>query len=474
MNGTIHFGTDGWRAIIAQDFTFDNVRACALGVADYLKHHGLASRGIIVSYDTRFASEDFAAAAAEVIAAQGIKVYLCPKPTPTPVTSYGVLAQRSGGAIIITASHNPAQWNGFKLKSEEGSSAPTTAIAEVERRIAIILQEGKIQRLPLEKGLKEGFIQYLDLAPVYFAHVAELVDIDKIRRAGLKIAVDSMYGAGIGYFHSLLKGGKSKIKEIHQKRNPLFPGIRPEPIAPHLNALSALVQRSQADIGLATDGDADRLGVVDEKGNILTPQQVFALLALYLLEVRQERGAIVKTVASTRMLERMGKLFDVPVYETPVGFKDVAPRMKAENALFGGEESGGYGFRGHVLERDGILAGLYLLNMMGAMGKRPSELVDYLYSKVGPHHYHRLDIHFPPEERQRITQRMTEARPHILSGTTVRQKDTIDGFRFLLEDESWLLIRFSGTEPLMRIYAESSTPARVQDLLQAGKELAGA
>ena len=450
------------------------MRICAQAVADHLKQTGLASRGLIVGYDTRFASEDFAQAAAEVASGNGIKVYLCPGATPTPVVSYGVQAKKAGGAIIITASHNPPQWNGFKYKSEIGASAPTEVIAALEKHIAQILATGEMNQIPLALALKQGLAEYTDLAPVYLKQINRLIDLGELRKAKLKIVVDTMYGAAAGYFKMLLAGGSSQLIEINSERNPIFPGMKqPEPIAANLAKLKAKVKKEKASVGIATDGDADRLGIIDEKGNFLTQLQVFALLALYMLEVRGERGAIVKTITATSMLYRLGEIFNVPVYETSVGFKYVSPKMLEEDALIGGEESGGYGFRGHMPERDGILAGLYFLDLMVKTGKTPSQLLEHLFSKVGPHHYQRVDIEFPEEERQKITSRLKDSSPQSLDGVKVVKKDTFDGFRFTLADTTWLLIRFSGTEPLFRIYAESDSPARVERLLELGKELAG-
>ncbi len=449
------------------------MRICAQGVASYLKQTGLASRGLVIGYDTRFASEDFASAAAEVVAGNGIKVYLCPKATPTPVISYGILAKQAGGAIIITASHNPARWNGFKVKSEYGSSAPTDAITKIEKHIAHTLTTGKINQMPLAQALEQGLIEHLDLAPIYLKHLTKLIDLNELRQARLKIVVDPMYGAGAGYFKTLLGDGIIELIEINNERNPLFPGIQPEPIATNLAKLSATVKNQGASVGLATDGDADRIGIIDEKGMFLTPLQVFALLCLYLLEIRGERGLIVKTITTTSMLYRLGEIFKVPVCETTVGFKYVAPIMLAENALIGGEESGGYGFRGHMPERDGILAGLYFLDLMLKTGKTPSELLAYLYSKVGPHHFNRVDVKFPASEREAIISRIKGNFPKSIAGVKVVETNTEDGFRFILADTTWLLIRFSGTEPVLRIYTESDTPARVEKLLEVGKELAG-
>lgn len=474
MANPIKFGTDGWRGIIAEDFTFDNVRICAQAVAGYLKQQRLDKRGLVIGYDTRFASEDFAAAAAEVMAGNDIKVHLCLKPAPTPVVSFAVPATKSAGAIVITASHNPGSWNGFKYKSQDGASAPEKVTSQIEENIASLTRRGvTVKRLALDKALKKGVVDYVDPSPVYFEHLSRFVDIEKLTRQKLNIMVDPMYGAGIGYFKAVLQGGNLKVTEINGERNPSFPQIQPEPIARNLTKLSRSVVARKADVGLATDGDADRIGIIDERGQFLTQHQVFALLCLYLLEVRGERGAIVRTLTSTMMLSRLGKLFDVPVYETAVGFKYVAPLMMKKNAMIGGEESGGYGFRGHVPERDAILAGLYFLDFMAETNKTPSELVDYLYSKVGPHYYDRRDFHISVAKRQAIVHRLSSGPPAIVAGSRVTKIDTTDGFRFFLGDESWLLIRFSGTEPLVRIYAEAESMERARELLDEGQKLIG-
>jgi alpha-D-glucose phosphate-specific phosphoglucomutase len=474
MTNPIKFGTDGWRGIIAEDFTFDNVRICAQAVAEYLKQDGLDKQSLVIGYDTRFASEDFAAAAAEVIAGNNIKVHLCLKPAPTPVVSFTVPATKSAGAIVITASHNPGSWNGFKYKSQDGASAPGQITSQIERNIASLTRQGGgVKRLALDRALKKGIADYLDPAPAYFERLSQFVDIEELRRQKLNIIIDPMYGAGIGYFKTAMPNGNLHITEINAERNPSFPQIHPEPIAKNLTKLSRLVVKRKANIGLATDGDADRIGIVDEKGQFLTQHQVFALLCLYLLEVRGERGALIRTLTSTMMISRLGKLFDVPVYETPVGFKYVAPLMIEKNAIIGGEESGGYGFRGHVPERDAILAGLYFLDFMVKTGKTPSQLLDYLYSKVGPHYYDRRDYHISAAKRQTILNRLRSSSPDSVAGSKVTKVDTTEGFRFFLGNESWLLIRFSGTEPLVRIYSEAESLERARDLLDEGKKLIG-
>ncbi len=469
----IKFGTDGWRAVIAEDFTFDNVRFCAQGVADYLKQTGQDSQGLLIGYDNRFASEDFASAAAEVIAGNGIKVFLTTRSEPTPVISYGVTVKKTGGAIIITASHNPARWNGFKLRIADGSSAPSDVTDKVEQLIDRAFNAGTTNRIPLDLAQEKKLVEYIDLHPVFLERATRFVDLDALRRTKLKVIIDSMYGVGAGYLKTLLGGGNIDITEINSERNPAFPGINPEPIAVNLTKLSSAVREQKADIGIAHDGDADRIGIIDENGTFLTQLQVFALLCLYLLEVRGERGLIVKTITSTSMLDRLGEIYKVPVRETAVGFRYVAPIMVAEDALIGGEESGGYGFRGHVPERDSAVAALYFLDFMVKTGKKPAQLLEYLYSKVDPHYYHRTDIHFSEDEREKMLKRLTESSPETIDGVRVAKKDTTDGFRFILEDNTWLLIRFSGTEPVLRVYAESDSMSRVERLLELGKGLAG-
>ncbi|MDD5337919.1 MAG: phosphoglucomutase/phosphomannomutase family protein [Dehalococcoidales bacterium] len=469
----IKFGTDGWRALIAESFTFDNVRYCAQGVADFLNKTKMAKRGVVIGFDTRFASEDFAAAAAEVLAGNGIKAYLTADAAPTPVISYSVVAKKAAGAIIITASHNPGEWSGFKYKDENGWSASDEVTSKIVTYINRSYTAGRVKRLPILEAKKKRLVVMTDLWPDYSKQISKLVDIKALKRAKLKVVIDPMYGAGSGYLKRILSGGSLKVLEIHSERNPLFPRIHPEPIMPHLNELAAVIKKNKANVGLATDGDADRMGIVDEKGDFVTQLQVFALLCHYFLEVRKERGAIIKTLTTTSMADKLGKLYNVPVHQTAVGFKYIAPMMQSENAIIGGEESGGYGFRDHVLERDGILANLFFLDFMVKTGKNPSKLLSDLYKKVGQHHYQRIDIKFPELERKTIIGRVKNNPPKTIDGVKVAKLDKTDGYRFVLVDESWLLIRFSGTEPLLRIYCETDSPERAMRLLEIGKKIAG-
>ena len=488
----IKFGTDGWRGLIAQDFTFDNVALCAQGVANYLRQEGIAEKGLIVGYDTRFASEEFAHRVAEVMAGNGIVTYLSTRASPTPVVSYNILHRKAAGAAIITASHNPATWNGFKYKPDYAGSATPEITARLEREIEVAGTEG-VATLSLSQARYEGLVQDIDPMPPYVEHLASIVDLGAISRAGLNVVSDAMYGAGAGYLPYLLgnplsrgggadasgpvlgtSNGETSLLEINGERNPAFPGIeRPEPVAANLSVLSNLVVERGADVGIAFDGDADRVGIIDEKGTFITPLQTFALLALYLLEIKGERGALVKSLTSTSMVYKLGELYGVPVYETPVGFKYICPIMLRENALMGGEESGGYGFRGHIPERDGILSGLIMLEYMARTGVRPSELMEHLYSVVGPHFYQRRDVPFPPEDRQRLQSRLESGELGEVAGMPVVSTDAIDGRRFIFPSNAWLLARFSGTEPLLRVYAEADSVDSVEKLLDGAGAFLG-
>jgi alpha-D-glucose phosphate-specific phosphoglucomutase len=473
MPARIKFGTDGWRAVIAEDFTFDNVRACAQGVADYLKNAQLGKGGIVIGYDTRYASEDFASACAEVLAGNGIKAVLLSNVAPTPVTSYTVTTLKADGGIMITASHNPGNYNGFKYKVDSGSSAPTEVISVIEKNTNDTLENGSVKRMELKEAIKKKLVSFHDPFQGYARHLGKLIDIEELKKHKLKIVVDSMFGAGIGYFKALLEDGQIQIHEINTVHNPLFPGIQPEPIGKNLGKLARHVIRDNAAVGFATDGDSDRIGLIDENGRYRNTQEVFCLLAMYMLEVRKDRGPLVKTLTSTDMLFKIGELYNVPVFETQVGFKYVAPIMLKENAMLGGEESGGYGFRGHIPERDGILAGLFLLDYLIRTGKSPTQLLQDIYKKVGPHYYDRVDTHLDEAAKKQILSKLSSGNIETILQRKVVKLDTRDGFRYKLEDGSWLLMRFSGTEPLVRIYAESSTIEEVQKLLQYGQELVG-
>lgn len=471
MAGVIKFGTDGWRGAIADDYTFENVRRAAQGFANYMLGQGKAGEWIVVGHDKRFLSEKFALTTAEVLAGNGLHVYLTIEATPTPVISYAVVDKKAAGAVNITASHNPPGDNGFKVRDETGGSIPPANLKEIERLIPDDLHQ--IKSMPAAEALANNWIVKFDAAPSYIEHLNNLIDLQPIRDAGLHIVYDAMWGNGAGWFTRLLSGGKTTIHEIHNVRNPIYPEMkRPEPIPPNINVgLQTTVDR-QADVLIVTDGDADRVGMGDEKGNFVNQLQVFALLAYYLLEVRQQRGAIVKTLSTTGMLEKLGKLYNVPVFETGVGFKYIAPKMVETDAMIGGEESGGFAFRGNVPERDGILSGLFLLDMMVKLNKKPSELIELLYSKIGSHYYDRIDSAFTGDRKTR-EQQILNANPETIGGLKMTGLNATDGFKFNLEDGGWALIRFSGTEPILRVYCETTHSEAVQAILQDCLKIAG-
>lgn len=468
----IKFGTDGWRGVIAEDYTFDNVRRAAQGFASYMLAQGKAGQWVVIGHDKRFGSEHFAAAAAEVLAGNGLNVWLTEGATPTPVIAFSVVNKKAAGAINITASHNPPTDNGFKVRNETGGAIDPEGLKQIEAGIPESVEN--VQRLMFNEAVKAGKIVKFDPAPAYIEHIQKLIDLQPIKDAGLTVMVDAMWGNGAGWLTRLLEGGKTRVLEIHNQRNPIFPEMkRPEPIPPNINAGLQATVENKADVLLILDGDADRVGVGDENGQFVNQLRVYALLAYYLLEIRGERGDIVKTLSTTGMLNILGQQYGVPVHETGVGFKYVAPKMTETNALIGGEESGGYAFRGNVPERDGILAGLYLLDFMVRLGKKPTELLKILFEKVGGEFfYDRVDSAFSGDRAAR-EQIILNANPETIGGLKVTQLITIDGFQFKLEDGGWLLIRFSGTEPILRVYCETRHGDKVQAILQDGLKVAG-
>jgi phosphomannomutase len=468
----IKFGTDGWRGVIAEDYTFDNVRRATQGFALYMLEQGLAGQWVVVGHDKRFASEHFAVAAAEVLVGNGLNVFLTDGATPTPVIAYSVVNKKACGAINITASHNPPSDNGFKVRNETGGAIDPAGLLQIEAGIPDELED--VKRVAYAKAEKEGHIIKFDPAPAYIAHVQKIIDLQPIKDAGLTVMVDTMWGNGAGWFPRFLDGGKTRVIEIHNQRNPSFPEMkRPEPIPPNIDPGLKATVANKADILLVTDGDADRLGVGDENGEFINQLRVYGLLAYYLLELRGQRGDIVKTLSTTGMLNILGKIYGVTVHETGVGFKYVAPKMTETNALMGGEESGGYAFRGNVPERDGILAGLFMLDFMVRTGKKPTELLKLLFDKVGGEFfYDRIDSGFSGDRKDREAM-ILNANPSSIGGLKVTGLVTIDGFQFRLEDGGWLLIRFSGTEPILRVYCETRHGDKVQAILQDGLKVAG-
>jgi phosphomannomutase len=456
---------------MADDYTFANVRRCAQGFAEYMLGLGNAGKWVVLGYDNRFQSEYFAEAVAEVLAGNGLKVYLTDGATPTPVISYSVVVKKAIGAVNITASHNPPLDNGFKVRNEFGGAIAPEGLKEIESRIPDSLDQ--VASMKLEEAEAQGLVVRFDPAPEYIQQINRLVDLESIKQAGLKILIDPMWGNGIGWFPRLLAGGKTTITEIHNVRNPIYPEMeRPEPIQPNVDVGLEKTTETGSDVLIILDGDADRVGIGDEKGVFIDQLRVYGLLAFYLLDVLGLRGPIVKTLSTTTMLDKLGKIYEVPVYHTGVGFKYVAPKMLEVDGLIGGEESGGYAFRGHVPERDGILAGLYMLDFMVRLKKKPSELLNLLFDKIGRHYYDRIDTPFEGVREKRI-EKILNSMPETLGGLRVTGLDRKDGFKYNLEDGGWMLIRFSGTEPIIRVYTETTHGDKVQAILRDGLRVAG-
>jgi len=464
----IKFGTDGWRGVIADDFTFGNVRRVAQGTAQYMKSRSNEPLAI-VGYDCRFASEDFAQAVADVFAANAIKALMFNRPSPTQVVSWTVIDRKATGGVAITASHNPYQFNGYKYKTETGSAVPSDVIAELERNI------NDLDDVQPDRRASRELVSVYDPREPYYAQIARMVDLDGIKNAGLRIVHECMYGSGYAYIAEMIGGGRTAVTELHNQRNPLFGGLNPEPIPPNIDSTIAVMKAGGQDLCICTDGDADRVGIIDETGRFINQLQVFALLMLYLFEMRGMRGPVVKTVNMTAMADKMGAEFGERVYEVPVGFKNVAPKMMETNALLGGEESGGFAVRGHIPERDGILIGLLFADMMVKSGKTISQLLAALEERVGPHAYARHDIHLPRDtyetDRKRVLDTLEHNEPNEVAGVAVQRVRSDDGFKFYLADGSWVLLRASGTEPLIRVYSEAADADAVQQRLHALEDI---
>ena len=473
MTDPIRFGSDGWRGRIADDYTFGNVSRVAQAVAETFRDEASAAdRGVVVGYDRRFASEHFAYRVAEVLVGNSIPVSLVQDATPTPVVSFSVRVRKAAGAVIITASHNPPTDNGFKVRDHRGAAIAPAGLKRIESRIPDSV-EG-VKRRSFEAAANDGLVVVFNPEQAYFEYVKKRVDLEGIRQAGLKIVYDAMWGAGAGWLGRLIEGGSTSLHSIHGDRNPVFPDMqRPEPIPPNIDSLLSTVVNRGADVGIANDGDADRIGLADENGHFVTQLQVGGLLALYLLKLRKQRGAIVKTLSSTVMIDRLGSQFGVEVHDTGIGPKHVVPKVLETNAVLGATESGGFIFRG-LPERDGILGALYLLDLMVKTGKTPSQLLNWLHESIGASYFYgRIDTRFPYEQRDAVRQLMADANPAVIAGLKVTGRDTMDGFKFHLSDGGWLLIRFSGTEPLIRVYCETVDENRVDALLDEGLGLAG-
>lgn len=474
MAAEIHFGTDGWRAVVGDDFTYENVRAVAQGVAAYLEGE---SRPVVIGHDARYCAELFAREVARVLAANGLDVILLDRVTPTPAVSWTVVEQHAAGGVVVTASHNPMEFNGLKYKPDFGGSASPEVVAELEKNTVKALSQG-VRTLAFDEAVSAGKVRLVDPLPSYFTQLGRMVDLARLRAAGLKVAHEAMYGAGAGLIARALDGGSTTVTELHSERNPGFGGMHPEPIDRYMPEAMALMAEGGHDVLVANDGDADRVGIIDGTGRYVNQLEVMALFTMYLLEKRGERGDIVRSLTTTNMVDALGERFGVTVHEMPVGFKYIGAKMRETDALLGGEESGGFAFRGHIPERDGILAGLMIADMIVEYGQPLSEILEHLFDLVGPHAYRRDDIRFEREGYEKrkadIYKRMEKDAPTELAGEAVVRTRTDDGFKFYLEDGSWALMRMSGTEPLMRVYSEAATSHRVDELIATLEQHVGA
>jgi phosphomannomutase len=471
----IHFGTDGWRGVVADDFTYHNVRAVSQAVAAYLMAD---RRAVVVGHDTRYCAELFAREVARVLAANGRHVLLLDGPAPTQVSSWTVVDRGAAGGVVVTASHNPPEFNGLKYKPDYGGSAPPEVVGELERLTARAQEDDTfVREMPFADALEQGLVDIIDPRPAYIAQIGHMIDLPRLRDSGLGILHEAMHGSGAGYVRLLLSGGRTVVDELHAERNPGFGGMHPEPIEQYMPDAMQRMRAGGYDLGIANDGDADRVGIIDERGVFVNQLQVMALLCMYLLEKRGERGDLVRSLTTTEMVDKLGERFGVKVHELRVGFKYIGPVMTETNALIGGEESGGFAFRGHLPERDGILAGLMVAQMIVDYGMPLSRILAHLEDLVGPHAYARHDIRLPREgydkRREELYARIKSNMPSTLAGGRVVRTRDDDGFKFYLDDGSWVLVRFSGTEPLIRVYSEAPTRERVDELLHALESFLG-
>lgn len=471
---TIKFGTDGWRAVISDTFTFANLRLVAQAMADLILEEGDTNPSVVIGFDTRFLSDRYAADVARVMAANGVQTWLARADTPTPAISYAVVNKKATAGVMITASHNAPRYNGIKLKASYGGSASPNQ----GRRVEQILQRNQEtlrgpNLMELEQAIRKDLIRKFDPAWAYYEHLGTLVDMDVISSGELRVVADGMFGSGRRSIGEVLTRGRTHVQNIRHEMNPGFGGIHPEPIGKHLGLLMSTIQAGHWDVGLATDGDADRIGAVDALGNFVDPHRIFALVLRYLLETRGLKGTVVRTVSTTRMLDRIAADHGLPLIETPVGFNHIADLMMSENVVMGGEESGGISIQGHIPEGDGVLMGLLILEVMAAAKAPLHEIVADLLAKYGPAQYARTDIQLrKPVAKSEMVNMLVDLAPPTIAGVDVEDVQTTDGVKYYLNDGSWLLIRPSGTEPVLRVYAEAPDNVRVKALLNFGEEMA--
>ncbi|BAT71651.1 phosphoglucomutase [Thermosulfidibacter takaii ABI70S6] len=467
--GQIKFGTDGWRGIIADTFTFENVRKVAQATSEYAKENGwIKGKGVFIGYDTRFFSEKFAACCAEVFTANGIKVLLAKKFVPTPFVTFMIVTGQADFGVSITASHNPYEYNGFKLRTPKGGAAPP----EITKPIEQLIGKTEVKRMGIEEAMSKGLVEIVDPYPSYFEWVKDRIDLNFIGEKGFKLVVNPMHGASMDLVKLFLAPHGCDVETINCNREGFFGFKHPEPIEKNIRDLIAEVLDRKADAGIATDGDGDRLGMVDEKGRFINPHQLYALILTHLIKNRELKGDIAKTVSTTSLLNKIAEKYGFNAIETAVGFKYIADLLYEKKIIMGGEESGGLGVQFHIPERDGVFSALLVLEYMAKEGKPLSELVDELYSEFGSHYYKRIDVRVKAiEEAKGFVAKLEESPPETIAQLKVKSTNFVDGAKFVLEDGSWILFRASGTEPLLRVYSESCDIQRLESILSFGRKL---
>ena len=466
----IKFGTSGWRGVIADDFTYARVRAVTQAIADHLAAEGLKDKGVIVGYDTRFMSERFAREAAQVLAAAGVHAYLSNRDVPTPVVSYEIIRRKAAGGINFTASHNPPDYNGLKFSPAWGGPALPETTKDIETRANALLEKNNIAMMPLAEAKNAGLVEDADLRKSYLDDIRKKIDFDVIRKAKLRVAADLLYGTGRGYLDSALQDAGCALTAIHGNRDPLFGGHAPEPSEENLAELAGMMKKGKFDIGLSVDGDADRFGVLDADGTYINPNQVLALVLDYLCRTRGWKGGAARSIATSHLVDAVAKKHGIEVYETGVGFKYIGDLLVQGKIIFGGEESAGMTIKDHVPEKDGIVACLLMAEMVARERKPVKELLKRLFKEVGTILNQRINIHLDESNRKAVDERLSQPITE-LDGLRVKgKKATSDGTKYMLEDDSWVLMRASGTEPVVRLYVESSSEQKIRELVEAGRK----
>jgi len=461
----IKFGTSGWRGIIGEDFTFENVRVASQGIASYLKKSGQQGTGVIVAYDTRFLSEKFASEAAKILAFNDIKAFLCTRDVPTPVVSHEIIRRKAMGAINFTASHNPPEYNGLKFSGSNGAPALPEITRQIEREIHLVQQ--KNERMDVYE--KTELIEAIDPKDRYLTELRQKVDVDVIRKSGIRIAIDSLYGTSRDYLDYFLLEAGVEVKAIHNYRDPYFGGFSPECSEKNLADLRKVVTEDTYDLGLATDGDADRFGIIDDRNRFISANTIIALLCVYLKRYRKIPGGLARTVATTHLIDAIARKLDVPLYETPVGFKYIGELILADKIAVGGEESGGMSMYRHLPEKDGVLACLLVAEMVARTGKKIGQLIEETHQEFGHFYSKRVDLKLTPQLKESLADRLANP-PSSFGGHEVRDVNTLDGVKLIFDEQTWLLFRLSGTEPVARLYAEACSPKDLKHMLDIGKK----